>query len=66
MPRMDNTGPEGKGSGSGRKLGFCQSPDPDNKESGIFGIGLGRRFHAPAGSFMGRGKRLKYFQDKQI
>ena len=46
MPRMDHTGPEGRGCGTGRKLGFC--PDPTSeKNPAILGYGMGLRRHAP-------------------
>lgn len=63
---MDKTGPEGKGNASGRKLGYCMNSDAKNEIAGILGIGLGKRFHAPSGHFEGKGKRNKYFQDKQL
>jgi hypothetical protein len=38
MPRMDGTGPEGKGSGTGRRSGHCRK----NTANGYV-IGRGRR-----------------------
>ena len=58
---MDKTGPEGKGPASGRNLGFCGGY---KEQSGTLGVGLGVRFHASDKSFQGKGKRLRYFQDK--
>ncbi len=63
---MDRTGPEGKGSSTGRKLGFCKTAENNPDEPGNLGIGLGKRFHATNGIRCGRGKRLKYFQDKKL
>ncbi len=63
MPRMDHTGPEGRGCGTGRKLGFC--PDPTSeKNPAILGYGMGLRRHAPNKKMPGRGKRLRYDQEK--
>lgn len=66
MPRMDKTGPEGKGCATGRKLGFCQNIENDNTEQKVLGVGLGKRFHTPDRACLGKGKRLKYFQDKKL
>lgn len=35
MPRGDKTGPDGKGSMTGRKMGFCTG----NKQAGCFSTG---------------------------
>jgi len=66
MPRMDRTGPEGKGSATGRRLGFCKTTNEDLNESWSLGTGLGKRFHASDGIYLGKGKRLRYFQDKKL
>lgn len=63
MPRMDKSGPEGKGPASGRNLGFCCG---SKEHSGTLGVGLGRRFHAFDQRIQGKGKRLRYFQDKEL
>jgi hypothetical protein len=34
MPRMDGTGPEGKGSGTGRRLGRCRKNSTDSNVAG--------------------------------
>ena len=54
MPRGDRTGPEGKGSKTGRKAGFCAG----NKSPGYVntGFGGGRGF----GRGLGRGFRSGY------
>ena len=49
MPRLDGTGPEGKGPKTGRGMGNCRSDeqDIDNQEElprgAMFGRGRGRR-----------------------
>ncbi len=56
MPQMDSTGPENKGSQSGRKLGKCVSNQ--EKDISMLGKGMGKRRKMDGGS--GLGKRLKY------
>lgn len=56
MPKLDKTGPEGKGPKSGRKLGLGTNLDND-KLSEKLGKGLGLRRKSGGGK--GRGKRLK-------
>lgn len=63
MSRMDRTGPEGCGCGTGRKLGFCQDPTSE-KNPAILGYGMGLRRHAPYKNMPGKGKRLRYDQEK--
>ncbi len=63
---MDRTGPEGKGSATGRKLGFCQNSKNDLNETRTLGVGLGKGYHSLNGICTGKGKRLKYFQDKKL
>nr|WP_320119427.1 DUF5320 domain-containing protein [uncultured Marinifilum sp.] len=56
MPNLDGTGPEGKGTKTGRKLGKCTSEDiPSQLEK--LGKGQGRKRKSGGGE--GRGKRLK-------
>ena len=56
MPRMDGTGPEGKGSKSGRRLGECGSASDDDKLQKLGkGLGKGRK----SGCGEGKGKRLR-------
>ena len=46
MPNKDKTGPEGKGSKTGRQMGNCQGAEPvcrANKRQGL-GCGMGRGF----------------------
>lgn len=63
---MDRTGPEGKGKSTGRKLGWCKAKESDTSEILILGIGLGKKFHTQQRGFAGKGKRLRYFQDKHL
>jgi hypothetical protein len=56
MPKLDGTGPEGKGSGSGRKLGKCSNASDEEKLKKL-GKGMGKKRHS--GGAEGRGKRLK-------
>lgn len=60
MPKMDGTGPEGKGSKTGRKLGFCK-PESDSDSQSQVGKGMGKKRHSGGGE--GKGKRLKYNED---
>lgn len=60
MPRLDRTGPKGKGSRSGRGLGKCNSQgekhDAQNdSEEKVTGRGLGRGFGAKRGKGRGQG-----------
>ncbi len=54
---MNGTGPEGKGSKTGRGLGKCTKTTPEELNEKL-GKGLGKRRKAGGGE--GRGKRLKY------
>ena len=56
MPRLDRSGPEGEGSGTGRKLGKCSNATDAEKLQKL-GTGMGNRRHSGGGE--GRGKRLK-------
>ncbi len=56
MPRLDRSGPEGEGSGTGRKLGKCSNATDAEKLQKL-GTGMGKRRHSGGGE--GRGKRLK-------
>ncbi len=53
MPRLDKTGPEGKGSLTGRKMGRCTKVSDEEKLQKL-GQGLGKRRHAADGEGMGR------------
>jgi len=56
MPKLDGTGPEGKGSGTGRKLGKCNNATDEEKLKKL-GKGMGKKRHS--GGDEGKGKRLK-------
>jgi hypothetical protein len=64
MPKLDGTGPEGKGKQSGRKLGRCGNASSESAQSQL-GRGQGLRRQAETGSKTsqldqkGQGKRLK-------
>lgn len=55
MPNRDGTGPMGKGSGTGRRMGKCKTTEETaakNENSEILGIGRGGR---PRGGGKGNG-----------
>lgn len=56
MPKMNGTGPDGKGPGTGRRLGKCSKADKDEASEHL-GQGMGKRRKAGGGE--GQGKRLK-------
>lgn len=56
MPQLDGTGPDGKGSRSGRKLGKCNDLPPDEKLKKL-GKGMGKKRNSGGGQ--GKGRRLK-------
>jgi hypothetical protein len=58
MPRMDGTGPFGKGSRDGRQLGNC-SHDDDTSTQFHLGKGLGfrKKANSPNGTGLGRRHR---------
>lgn len=56
MPKMDGTGPEGKGSRSGRKLGECADLT-DTEKIAKLGTGLCKKRKEGCGE--GHGKRLR-------
>lgn len=59
MPRLNSTGPEGKGPGTGRGLGRCKKQkDEQGDAAWLPGKGMGerRRSEKVAG---GKGRRLK-------
>jgi hypothetical protein len=62
MPHLNGTGPEGKGSGTGRNLGNCKKSDPGINENSLIGKGQGKRRNSDGGN--GKGKRLKYNQNQ--
>ncbi|MBN2166895.1 MAG: DUF5320 domain-containing protein [Marinilabiliaceae bacterium] len=56
MPKMNGTGPEGKGPQTGRKLGLCNE---NEKESLLLKLGKGLGLRRKSGGGKGLGKRLK-------
>ncbi len=56
MPKMDGTGPDGKGAGTGRGLGRCGKSSQKEKLDQL-GKGLGNK--RKTGGGQGKGKRLK-------
>ena len=62
MARMNGTGPEGKGTKTGRGLGRCKkelSQEELPQKSGI-GMGKGKGKRRKSGGGEGRGRRSKY------
>ncbi|MGF7139817.1 DUF5320 family protein [Roseimarinus sediminis] len=59
MPKMNGTGPEGKGSGSGRGLGKCR-PHTSDELLEQLGKGQAKRRNTSGGE--GKGRRLRYNQ----
>ena len=56
MPKLNGTGPEGKGRKSGRKLGKCSTATDEEKLQQL-GTGMGEKRKSGGGT--GQGKRLK-------
>jgi len=56
MPNQDRTGPEGKGSGTGRRLGPCKFDKTPPYKSVSEGLGLGRGQGGPGRGLGRRGK----------
>lgn len=52
---MDGTGPEHKGTKTGRQLGTCNS---ENSDMSLLGKGMAKRRKSGGGN--GKGKRIKY------
>lgn len=59
MPKLNGTGPEGKGPKTGRGLGECEEI-PQEELLKKLGKGMGKRRKSGGGD--GQGKRLKYDQ----
>jgi hypothetical protein len=67
MPHLDNSGPEGKGPRTGRKLGKCRKKDDEAWPMGR-GMGKRRRQKDKDGKGEGKGKRLqsgREFEDER-
>ena len=61
MPDMNGTGPEGKGTASGRGLGSCKEKD---KETLLEKLGKGLGLRRKSGGGRGGGRRLKTYEKK--
>jgi len=57
MPKLDGTGPEGKGAKTGRGLGKCKKTSFEELLQKL-GRGMGKRRKSGGGE--GQGKRIKY------
>ena len=55
MPKLDGKGPDGKGKGTGRKLGQCSAASDKDKLAKL-GKGMGKKRNSCTET--GRGKRL--------
>jgi len=64
MPGRDKTGPQGAGSMTGRRMGYCA--DSENQQSGFFGrgSGMGRGNRWGFGSGMQGRSNSAFFDDK--
>jgi hypothetical protein len=56
MARMDGTGPEKKGKGTGRRLGLCSSASAEEVAEKL---GKGQGMRRRVGGGKGKGKRLR-------
>lgn len=61
MPKLDGTGPDGKGPRTGRGLGRCSEASDEEK---LQKLGKGRGLKRKAGEGSGQGKRLRYDSDE--
>lgn len=62
MPHLDHTGPSQEGPKTGRKLGKCNKTESELSQIGELGIGRGEQHHSGGGQ--GKGRQLKYDQNK--
>ena len=65
MPGRDKTGPQGAGSMTGRRMGYCA--DNENQQSGFFGRGggMGRGNRRGFGMGMQGGRNSAFFTDNE-
>ena len=56
MPRMDGTGPDGQGRGTGRRLGNCNDLTNEEKTDKL-GVGMGKRRKVGGGEGNNRRKK---------
>ncbi|MGC8865212.1 MAG: DUF5320 domain-containing protein [Bacteroidales bacterium] len=61
MPKLDGTGPDGKGILTGRGLGRCSETSHEEK---LQKLGEGRGLRRKAGEGNGKGKRLRYDREE--
>jgi len=52
MPKLDHTGPEGKGTKTGRKLGLCKTKSAEVKHK--YGEGMGMKRKVPDCNDLGK------------
>ncbi|GAA0737151.1 DUF5320 domain-containing protein [Clostridium oceanicum] len=62
MPRMDGTGPQGRGAKTGRGMGICNESKEETTARGL-GLGLGLRCRRGYGRGFGRGYGRGYRRD---
>lgn len=65
MPKMNHSGPEGKGPLTGRGLGRCRKPSNQTPETEKYQLGKGMGLKRKSGSGEGKGKRLQYGDNKK-
>ncbi|MBN1108149.1 MAG: DUF5320 domain-containing protein [Bacteroidales bacterium] len=58
MPKMNGTGPDGKGPATGRGLGRCKKGQKKDEQTQL-GRGQGKRRKAGGGTGQGKGRRLQ-------
>jgi hypothetical protein len=58
MPNLNQTGPLGEGTGTGRRLGKCSKASSEEKLQKL-GRGMGARRKSDSGEGQGKGRRLK-------
>ena len=63
MPKLDGTGPDGKGKGTGRGLGQCSNASEEDKLAKL-GKGMGKKRNSCTEE--GRGKRLNAGKNNRI
>jgi len=64
MPQMNHTGPDGKGSRTGRGLGNCRKPAETKTDPQEFELGEGMGLKRKSGGGIGKGRRLQYGENK--
>lgn len=67
MPRLDETGPEGKGPLTGRRMGRCAQDEKGerNEDTGRPALGLGKGGRPRGGGRgFGGGRRARFFHNR--